>query len=103
MPNDMRDGLIKILKDVLPTRGMASGIPIIQKWDYGATADKLLANGVILLPCKEGDVLQKDGIEYKVDHWNIVATAFSKDGKGKLFNIEKAGKVIKTKERESDG
>lgn len=54
MSND-RDRLIKALKEILPTRGMAGGIPIIQKWDYGATADKLLEKGVILPPCKVGD------------------------------------------------
>lgn len=60
---DMRDRLAEILKEILPTRGMASGIPIIQKWDYKATADKLIANGAILPPCKVGDtVYQVDGV-----------------------------------------
>lgn len=52
-----RDRLIEALKEILPTRGTAGGIPIIQKWDYGATADKLLEKGVILPPCKVGDTV----------------------------------------------
>ena len=51
-----RDRLIELLKEILPTRGMAGGIPIIQKWDYGATANKLLENGVILPPQSWGYV-----------------------------------------------
>lgn len=53
----MRDRLIEILKGILPTKGVAGGIPLIQKWDYGAVADHLLENGVIVPPCKVGDAI----------------------------------------------
>lgn len=53
----MREKLIEILKNILPTRGIASGIPITQKWDYEAVADKLIGNGVIVMPCNVGDTV----------------------------------------------
>lgn len=67
-----RDRLIELLKEILPTRGNASGIPIIQKWDYGATADKLLTNGVIVPPCKVGDTV------YQVDNERVYESTIKK-------------------------
>lgn len=54
---DMRDRLVELLKEILPTRGTAGGIPIIQKWDYKAVADKLIENGVLFPQCKVGDTI----------------------------------------------
>lgn len=33
----------------------------------------------VVLPCKEGAILQRGGREYKADHWNVVLTAFADD------------------------
>ena len=33
------------------------------------------------LPCKKGDVLIRNGIRFKVDHWNVLATAFTEENK----------------------
>lgn len=62
-----------------------------------ALADYLLANGVIVLPCGRGEILPYNGIEYKVDHWNILASAFTdKEGVSKLhiFKVEEAYKAL---------
>ena len=64
-------------------------------------ADHLLANGVIVLPCGKGTKLKYDGIDYEVDHWNILASAFSdkakEEGKSSLhlFDVEEAYKALK--------
>ena len=62
-------------------------------------ADHLLANGVIVLPCGKGTKLKYDGIDYEVDHWNIIASAFNENvEKGRsrvhLFDIEEAYKTL---------
>ena len=44
------------------------------------------------LPCKKGDVLIRNGIKSKVDHWNVIATAFTEDEKLRLFGLEEAEK-----------
>ena len=49
----------------------------------------------IELPCDKGDVLQYDGVDYQVNHWNILATSFSKDNKLHLFDIKEAKKALK--------
>lgn len=59
----------------------------------------LLANGVIVLPCDKGTKLKYDGIDYEVDHWNIIASAFNENvEKGRsrvhLFDIEEAYKTL---------
>ena len=46
------------------------------------------------LPCKEGDVLERNGERCEVDHWNVIATAFTKDGKLRLLNVEEAEKAL---------
>lgn len=49
----------------------------------------------IELPCDKGDILQYDGVDYEVNHWNILATSFSKDNKLHLFDIKEAKKALK--------
>lgn len=62
--------------------------------------DHLLANGVIVLPCGKGAKLKYDGIDYEVDHWNIIASAFNdkarEEGKSgiHLFDVEEAYKAL---------
>ena len=69
-------------------------------WKRGL-ADHLLANGVIVLPCGKGTKLKYDGIDYEVDHWNIIASAFNdkvrEEGKSRLhlFDVEEAYKALK--------
>lgn len=33
----------------------------------------------VVLPCKEGDKLRRDGTEFTADHWNLILTAFAED------------------------
>lgn len=77
-----------------------------ERWgndDVNAMADILLANGVIVLPCGKGTKLNYDGIDYEVDHWNIIASAFNDKAKEKgksglhLFDVEKAYKALEDK------
>lgn len=65
-----KDRLIKILKTILPTRGTASGIPIIQKWNYDEVADQLINNCVLVLPYKVGDTV------YQIDEHYTECTPF---------------------------
>lgn len=51
----MKDEIVKVLKEILPTRAVAGGIPIIQRWDYNAFAEKLINKGALFPPCKNGD------------------------------------------------
>lgn len=51
------------------------------------------------LPCKEGDVLERKGERCKVDHWNVLATAFTEDYKLRLFGVEEAKKALAEMER----
>ncbi len=54
------------------------------------------------LPCKNGDVLIRNGIRCKVDHWNVIATAFTEDEKCRLFGIEEAEKALKNMRKEDE-
>jgi hypothetical protein len=49
----------------------------------------------IELPCEKGDILQYDGVDYEVDHWNILATSFSKDNHLHIFDVKEAEKALK--------
>ena len=54
------------------------------------------------LPCKNGDVLIRNGIRCKVDHWNVIATAFTEDEKLRLFGLEEAEKALKDMRKEDE-
>ena len=49
------------------------------------------------LPCKKGDVLERNGERCEVDHWNVIATTFAEGGKLRLFNVEDAEKALEDK------
>lgn len=49
MQNDMRDRLVELLQTINNMRLMRKG--------FGECADYLIANGVIVLPCKVGDTV----------------------------------------------
>lgn len=53
-----KEKFVEILKNILPTRGIASGIPIIQKWNYNDVADKLIENGVVLRTANTVEVVR---------------------------------------------
>ena len=55
------------------------------------------------LPCKNGDLLIRNGIRCKVDHWNVIATAFTEDEKCRLFGLEEAEKALEDMRKEDDG
>ena len=46
------------------------------------------------LPCKKGDVLERNGERCEVDHWNVIATTFAEGRKLRLFNVEEAEKAL---------
>ena len=55
----------------------------------------------VVLPCKEGDKLRRDGTEFTADHWNLILTAFSDDKSTKsgkrvgLFGAKEAEAALK--------
>lgn len=55
----------------------------------------------VVLPCKEGDKLRRDGIEFTADHWNLILTAFAEDKSTKsgkrvgLFGAKEAEAALK--------
>lgn len=55
------------------------------------------------LPCKKGDVLERKGERCEVDHWNVIATAFTEDNKLRLFGVEEAEKALKDMRKEDEG
>lgn len=58
----------------------------------------------VVLPCKEGDKLRRDGIEFTADHWNLILTAFAEDKSTKsgnrvgLFGAKEAEAALKSAE-----
>ena len=55
----------------------------------------------VVLPCKEGDKLRRDGTEFTADHWNLTLTAFADDKSTKsgkrvgLFGTKEAEAALK--------
>ena len=55
----------------------------------------------VVLPCKEGDKLRRDGTEFTADHWNLILTAFADDKSTKsgkrvgLFGAKEAEAALK--------
>ena len=55
----------------------------------------------VVLLCKEGDKLRRDGIEFTADHWNLILTAFAEDKSTKsgkrvgLFGDKEAEAALK--------
>lgn len=55
----------------------------------------------VVLPCNVGDILKKDGFDYKADHWNIILSAFTDDintRSGKrvcLFSVQEAEQALR--------
>jgi hypothetical protein len=82
-----RDKLIDLLYDVLDARP-------------DTIADHLLANGVIVLPCQKGAVLNRNGEKCIANHWNIILTAFNEDNHVRLFDIKEAEAKLKECEKE---
>ena len=58
-------------------------------------ADHLLANGVIVLPCQKGTVLNRNGEKCIANHWNIILTAFNENNHVRLFDIKEAEEKLK--------
>lgn len=87
----MRDRLIELLDG-------AEDLPICQT--YAGFADYLLANGVVVLPCQKGAMLNRNGEKCIANHWNIILTAFNEDNHVRLFDIKEA--EAKLRERKED-
>lgn len=58
-------------------------------------ADYLLANGVIVLPCQKGAVLNRNGEKCIANHWNIILTAFNENNQVRLFDVKEAEQKLK--------
>ena len=60
----------------------------------------------VVLPCKDGDKLRRDGIEFTADHWNLILTAFAEDKSTKsgkrvgLFGAKEAEAALKASDGE---
>lgn len=60
----------------------------------------------VVLPCKEGDKIRRDGIEFTADHWNLILTAFAEDKSTKsgkrvgLFGAKEAEAALKARDGE---
>lgn len=56
---------------------------------------------LVVLPCKSGDELIKNGLAFKADHWNVLLTAFADDASApfgkrvKLLSPEEAEAAMK--------
>ena len=90
---DMRDRLIEMLHSGVRCPGTVSdctGCPHHSNDtpcdEFGATADMLLANGVILPPCKVGDTVYKIS-RNKVKACEVVFIGISKDENCSYFNF----------------
>lgn len=59
------------------------------------------AGRCVVFPCNVGDILKKDGFDYKADHWNIILSAFTDDintRSGKrvcLFSVQEAEEALR--------
>lgn len=59
---------------------------------------------LVVLPCKPGDELTRNGLSFEADHWNVLLTAFADDASaplGKrvaLFSPEEAEAALKKRE-----
>lgn len=90
-----RDRLIRVID------GFVFGIEIAVnsvEWDSTKVkdlADHLLANGVIVLPCEKGAVLNRNGEKCIANHWNIILTAFNEDNHVRLFDIKEVEEKLK--------
>ena len=72
---------------------------------YGLTGTCLNFNNKstrVHLPCKKGDVLERNGERCEVDHWNVIATTFAEGGKLRLFNVEEAEKALEDMRKEDE-
>lgn len=61
-------------------------------------ADHLLANGVIILPCQKGAVLNRNGEKCIANHWNIILTAFNENNQVRLFDVKEAEQKLKERD-----
>lgn len=86
----MRDRLIELVEDGFPKR-----YEVFLREDIEEIADHLLANGVIVLPCQKGAVLNRNGEKCIANHWNIILTAFNEDNHVRLFDIKEAEAKLK--------
>ena len=64
-------------------------------YEVDVLVDHLLANGVIVLPCQKGTVLNRNGEKCIANHWNIILTAFNEDNHVRLFDIKEAEAKLK--------
>lgn len=55
----------------------------------------LFNNGVIVLPCKKGAVLNRNGEKCIVNHWNIILTAFNEENQVRLFDVKEVERALK--------
>ena len=84
-----RDRLIEFVKDSLK-RHIGKSCNLAEN-----ITDDLLANGVIVLPCQKGAVLNRNGEKCIANHWNIILTTFNENNQVRLFDVKEAEQALK--------
>jgi hypothetical protein len=90
-----KEKITDILKAYTKKHNISASVVILEEY-----AEELLANGVIVLPCQKGAVLNRNGEKCIANHWNIILTAFNEDNHVRLFDIKEA--EAKLRERKED-
>ena len=89
-----RDRLIELFSPFADGTYNGSGT-IIDGTKVDDVVDNLLANGVIVLPCQKGVVLNRNGEKCIANHWNIILTAFNENNQVRLFDVKEAEEKLK--------
>lgn len=95
---NMRDRLIALLKGIL--RVYVNDVAYWHDEQYGALADHLIANGVIVPPCKVGDTVYRVYTKSWIGEDKICEISISRGGvfyvddKGRETSCEKIGKTV---------
>lgn len=89
MQNDMRNRLANLLYEA---EGQVNNeYPTVEM-----IAERLIANGVIVLPCEKGDVfIDEDGRRCRVDSWRIACVSCTDDDKLRVHSSEEVEKMLK--------
>lgn len=85
-----RDRLIELLEDTLHEWKCD-----VQDETLSQIAEHLIENGVIVLPCEKGTVLNRNGEKCIANHWNIILTAFNEENQVRLFDVKEVERALK--------
>ena len=83
MANEMRDRLVEILGDECCTKPISCDICEYKDFydchNY-ARADRLIENGVVVLPCKVGDAVYIIGLDKKIEKYSVEGVCLYQNG-----------------------